>query len=217
MNGRLLAKALGVLAVLMIACAQQPAEDQVQDAAELERARQACEARDDCFGPPTERTAEARTITDVLEPFFWPVFWLVFAVLVLWLIILAVRPSNPQQSTLRQSLDRAAHQRLIDEVLAEGGQPGTGGLSAYDLGRITNSYTKPVVVRQYDSDDKGIERYENEAGVLLRNGYRIEGQDTQGSHIHAGRLILTGGLSVLAGRRGIRSKGKVTVTFLKGA
>jgi hypothetical protein len=42
-------------------------------------------------------------------------------------------------------------------------------------------------------------------------------QSAEGSHLHAGRLLLTGGLSVFAGRRGIRSKGKLTVTYQKVA
>ena len=51
--------------------------------------------------------------------------------------------------------------------------------------------------------------------LLLLGGYATDEQAADGGHIHAGRLIWTGGLSVLAGRRGIRSKGKLNVTFRK--
>ena len=208
--------------MLMIACAQSSSPEDPAQALREQAAREACEARDDCFGPPSERTAEANSLVpsrDTLAIFFW---LLIFAggvgVLVLWLIV-RVRGSGPAAAPSggdRAVVVAASPPHSINRIQSAP-QPGVGGLVAYDLERLTGHYTKMVVVRQYDSDDKGIERYENEAGILLRNGYQIEGQDTQGSHIHAGRLILTGGWSVLAGRRGIRSKGKVTVTFLKVA
>ena len=83
------------------------------------------------------------------------------------------------------------------------------------LDKETNNWSKPVVVRQYDSNKKGAAAYEAEAAILLDYGYDIQSQAAEGSHLHAGRLLLTGGLSVFAGRGGIRSKGKTTVTFLK--
>ena len=82
---------------------------------------------------------------------------------------------------------------------------------------VTNGWSKPVVARQYDSDERGNASFEVEAAVLLAEGYTIQSQGAEGSHLHAGRLLLTGGLSVLAGRRGIRSKGKVTVTYIRSA
>ena len=51
--------------------------------------------------------------------------------------------------------------------------------------------------------------------VLFLGGYATDEQAADGGHIHAGRLIWTGGLSVLAGRWGIRSKGQLNVTFRK--
>jgi len=42
-------------------------------------------------------------------------------------------------------------------------------------------------------------------------------QSADGGHLHAGRLLLTGGLSIFAGKKGIRSKGKLSVTFVKQA
>lgn len=167
-----------------------PPEDPAQALRE-QADREACEARDDCFGPPSGLATENE------ESAFRDLAGRVFAFVVITglgliclalILVLMMRPflSVPRDASI-----------------------------AYDLGGITSNYTQPVVVRQYDSDNKGVQRYQKEAQMLTANGYRIEGQDTQGSHIHAGRLILTGGWSVLAGRRGIRSKGKVTVTFLK--
>ena len=63
-----------------------------------------------------------------------------------------------------------------------------------------------MVIRRYDSNERGTAAFEAEAEILRARGYRLQSQDAEGSHIHAGRLLLTGGLSVLAGRRGIRCK-----------
>ena len=57
--------------------------------------------------------------------------------------------------------------------------------------------------------------FRREAKILEAQGYRTQSQEAEGSHLHVGRLLLTGGLSVLAGRRGIRSRGMLTVTFVK--
>jgi putative oligomerization/nucleic acid binding protein len=72
-------------------------------------------------------------------------------------------------------------------------------------------------MRTYDTDAAGQKLFEREAAMLANKGYVLQGQSQTGGHFHAGRLILTGGLSVFAGRRGTRSKGKVTVTFMKVA
>ena len=86
----------------------------------------------------------------------------------------------------------------------------------YELRKATKSWSSPVVVRTYDSSERGQETFEAEARILLlQGGYSAAEQTADGGHIHAGRLILTGGFSVLAGRRGIRSKAKSTVTFKK--
>jgi len=73
------------------------------------------------------------------------------------------------------------------------------------------------VIRRYESNEKGDQLFQDESGVFAEHGYSAELQTDQGSHIHVGRLLATGGLSLFAGRRGIRSKGKYTVTFKKGA
>ena len=88
--------------------------------------------------------------------------------------------------------------------------------STDELRRATNRWTSPLVVRTYETDERGQRAFQDEAHVLLlHGGYAAEEQTVDGGHIHAGRLIVTGGWSVLAGRRGIRSKSKLTVTFKK--
>ncbi len=88
--------------------------------------------------------------------------------------------------------------------------------SVYELRKMTDKWSSPLVTRTYGSGEKGLRAFEAEARVLLlHGGYASEDQIADGGHIHAGRLILTGGFSVLAGRRGIRSKGSLTVTYKK--
>lgn len=82
-----------------------------------------------------------------------------------------------------------------------------------DLRKETRDGTAAVVVRTYDTDDKGQRRFQEEAAILAANGYSPQTQSEEGGHIHAGRILMTGGLSVFAGRKGIRSKGKLTVTY----
>lgn len=85
------------------------------------------------------------------------------------------------------------------------------------LESATNLWTKAVVMRRYEPNERGAAVFRREATILEARGYRTESQDAEGSHLHAGRLLPTGGLSVLAGRRGIRSRGMLTVTFVKPA
>jgi hypothetical protein len=82
-----------------------------------------------------------------------------------------------------------------------------------DLRKETKDWSLPLVVRNYDTDDKGSRRFHEEAAILGANGYSPSTQSEEGGHIHAGRLLMTGGLSIFAGRKGIRSKGKLTVTY----
>ena len=83
------------------------------------------------------------------------------------------------------------------------------------LESATNVWTKPVVMRRYASNERGTAVFEREAEILLARGYRIESRDAEGGHLHAVRLLLTGGLSILGGRGGIRSRGMLVVTFRK--
>lgn len=84
-----------------------------------------------------------------------------------------------------------------------------------DLKKATKDWTVPVIVRTYETDKKGQKNLQLEAEVLGEHGYVPATQSEDGGHIHTGRILLTGGLSVLAGRRGIRSKGKITINFQK--
>ena len=85
-----------------------------------------------------------------------------------------------------------------------------------ELRRATHGWSSPLVVRTYDADDRGRRAFEVEARILLvGEGYAPEQQTENGGHIHVGRLVLSGGFSVLAGRRWIRSRGKFTATFRK--
>ena len=85
------------------------------------------------------------------------------------------------------------------------------------LAKATNGWTAPLIMRQYASDEDGNSTLNQEATVLYEHGYRALGSSSDGGHLHAGRLILTGGLSALGGQAGIRSKGTITVTYQKEA
>lgn len=84
-----------------------------------------------------------------------------------------------------------------------------------DLANATGGWARPAVIRTFDSNDAGETMFAWEASVFQEHGYQPAMQSAEGSHLHAGRLILTGGLSVFAGRSGTRSQGKLTVTFQK--
>ena len=77
----------------------------------------------------------------------------------------------------------------------------------------TEGWTLPVVVGTYESTDEGRALFSAEARMLGKHGYAPISQSADGGHVHVGRLLMTGGLSVLAGRPGIRSKGGFTVAF----
>lgn len=82
------------------------------------------------------------------------------------------------------------------------------------LGVATDNWTSPVVVRTYKGKNASKE-LEGEAQLFALRGYAPQGQAADGGHFHAGRLLLTGGLSIFAGRRGIRSKNSISVTFAR--
>jgi hypothetical protein len=82
------------------------------------------------------------------------------------------------------------------------------------LEKATNGWTTPVIMRTYEGKQATAE-FETEAFVLALRGYEPDAQTADGGHIHAGRILLTGGLSIFAGSRGIRSQGTTTVTYKK--
>ena len=71
--------------------------------------------------------------------------------------------------------------------------------------------------RTYEPNEKGEAKFQAEAAAFTEHGYEPSLQREEGGHIHAGRLLLTGGLSIFAGKRGIRAGGKRTVTWRKQA
>lgn len=84
-----------------------------------------------------------------------------------------------------------------------------------ELAGLTQGWQMPALVRTYKGDDDGRRHMAAETQLLAMHGYRLASQSQDGGHFHGGRLILTGGLSVLAGSKGTRSKGSTTVTFEK--
>lgn len=83
------------------------------------------------------------------------------------------------------------------------------------LAHLTQTWTLPTITRTYEGNEAGRRRLDIEAQVLGLHGYVPVGQSEDGGHIHAGRLLLTGGLSVLVGESGTRAKGTITVMFHK--
>lgn len=86
-----------------------------------------------------------------------------------------------------------------------------------DLRWETEDWSEPSVVREYPGNDHGRWLYAAELRVLAAHGYSVVGQTEAGGHLHAGRLIATGGLSVLAGKRGTGATGTLTGTYHKAA
>jgi len=82
-----------------------------------------------------------------------------------------------------------------------------------ELERATGRWTMPVVVRTYRRDRQGEDQMREELRLLAVKHYEPATQSQDGDHVHAGRLIMTGGLSIFACRSGIRSKGDITITF----
>jgi hypothetical protein len=78
----------------------------------------------------------------------------------------------------------------------------------------TGSWSTPVLVRTYEGKTAQA-AYQEEANLLGRYGYVPQTQTQDGGHVHVGRLLVTGGWSVLAGKKGIRSDSSMTVTFVK--
>jgi hypothetical protein len=81
------------------------------------------------------------------------------------------------------------------------------------LAEKSNDWTAPAVLRQYSNDADGQDAFAEEVEAFGFHGYTPDTQAVDGGHVHVGRLLLTGGLSVLAGKGGIRSDGTITVTY----
>ena len=81
----------------------------------------------------------------------------------------------------------------------------------------TNVWTLPVLSLRYKNDQHGRSSFDRDTEVLGLHGYVPVTQSEDGGHIHAGRLLFTGGLSIFAGKAGIRSDGMISVTFQRSA
>ena len=67
-----------------------------------------------------------------------------------------------------------------------------------------------------DPDDEfGRRSFSSEIEILAQHGYSPPTPAVDGGHVHVGRLLLTAGFSIFAGKGGIRSDGTITVTFQK--
>lgn len=82
-----------------------------------------------------------------------------------------------------------------------------------ELERATQHWTLPLVPRTYQDNVADRRRLTLESKILPEHGYEASMQTQEGGHIHVGRLLVTAGWSVLAGQRGIRSKGSLTITY----
>lgn len=60
-----------------------------------------------------------------------------------------------------------------------------------ELAKISKDWTATVVVRTYQSGDKGEAAFAGEADVFAVHGYRPTTTSTEGSHPHAGKLTVT--------------------------
>jgi hypothetical protein len=83
------------------------------------------------------------------------------------------------------------------------------------LAKLTGNWTLPALVRTYPGTDEGLGLFAAETRVLGGHGYKVASQSQEGGHLHAGRVIATGGLSIVAGKSGIRSTGSLTAAFEK--
>lgn len=81
----------------------------------------------------------------------------------------------------------------------------------------SDGWSAAAVVRYYKDDEAGRGAFMRDVEILSLYGYVPSSQSVDGGHVHAGRLILTGGLSVFAGKSGIRSDGRLAVTFVRAA
>jgi hypothetical protein len=131
----------------------------------------------------------------------------------LWADYVFASPRSPRPAVV-VGLALRIHRTYRD--LRERQKDKGGPMDVYaELERATGRWSMPVIVRTYKRDRKGEDRMREEVRLLAIKHYEPATQSEDGGHIHAGRLLLTGGFSILAGRSGIRSQGDVTITFRK--
>jgi hypothetical protein len=106
---------------------------------------------------------------------------------------------------------RALQEALLSGQAFAGSAGALPDILATELAQITNNWTLPVFVRGYATNSAGERQFAQEAAKLAQHNYFPATQSAEGGHFNAGRLILFGGLSVLAGQA--RSEGRITVTY----
>lgn len=83
------------------------------------------------------------------------------------------------------------------------------------LAAATNEWTDPVVVRTYSGDEAGRAMLPLEARVLGAYGYHPSTQAAEGGHLNVGRLLASGGWSILFSAS--RTPGSATVTYARSS
>ena len=82
-----------------------------------------------------------------------------------------------------------------------------------ELSELTDGWELASISRTYPVSEAGEEDLADDQTILSAHGYELISQAVGGGHVHVGRLLLTVGWSVLAGRSGIRSDATLTVVF----
>ncbi len=113
------------------------------------------------------------------------------------------RGYEPMLAALRQAVVEGQSLAASRGVEIHGGE----------LSALTHGWTVTAVTRTYEGSEAGRRMLAAETQVLGLHGYVPASQSQDGGHIHAGRILMTGGLSVLAGSAGTRSKGSIIVSF----
>jgi hypothetical protein len=83
------------------------------------------------------------------------------------------------------------------------------------LAAATHEWSDPIVVRTYASDSAGRAMLPLEARVLGAYGYQPATQAAEGGHLNVGRLLATGGWSILFSAS--RTPGSASVTYTRSS
>jgi hypothetical protein len=117
---------------------------------------------------------------------------------------------------IRQNISRfaAIYSESVEQVKADKDKRATSIIET-ELTKATKNWALPIIIRTYAADEQGERRFQFESVAFVGHGYDAAGVSADDGHLHAGRIIATGGLSVLAGKGGTRSDAKRTVTWKK--
>jgi hypothetical protein len=131
---------------------------------------------------------------------------------------LPIRPSNRRTGTMgflkNVGKFKAAYAEGVKQVQADKDRKATSIVET-ELTKVTKNWTLPIVIRTYAADEQRERRFQFEGVAFVAHGYDAAGVSADDGHLHAGRIIATGGLSVLAGKGGTRSDAKRTVAWKK--